>query len=163
MWGEALSGEGSLRPYCLPFFKFCRGHGAVGRVSLSGCAQPCPGQDGVWGRELHSPCAARAGRPGISHPSTMRLWALGGPRVAHTPGSPAHPPSPLCPEAGSENPPEELQGAGRVCREPCRVLRSPDVPPWCLLPPLPHSSLPALCSLTGVSGLFRAPPPRSPI
>lgn len=82
------------------------------------CAFLWPGQDEVCDdMGLYLLSAALAAGPGVSHLSTMRLWALGGPKEAHTPESPARPPWPPYPEAESGNPPGGLQGGRRVGRE----------------------------------------------
>lgn len=96
-------GKGSLGPS-----SNAAGLRGQGQVPPSRCAPFRSGES--TGRGPHLPCAALAVGSGVCHPSTRRLWALGGPGAAHTPEPLAHPLWPLYPVAGSGNPPEGLQG-----------------------------------------------------
>lgn len=158
-WIVELPVWGGSRPCCLPFLKFCRECGAGGQVSPSGRAQ-YPGQAEIWGRGLYSPCAALAEGPGVSHPSTMRPWALAGPWGARTSESPARPRWPLCPEAESGNPPKGLWGrCGGVSGE--HTYPSSPGGPALASPSTPHSALPAF-SLPLLTLQSRTSHPRPP-
>lgn len=107
-----------MRSFCPLVLRPARGHATGEHVSCL----VCPGHDEVggkkfWGRGLHLLCASLAGGPAVSHLSTMRLKALGSPRVAHTQEPTSHPPRPLCPEAGSGSPPGGLLGGHQVNRK----------------------------------------------